>query len=151
MIIVGAATPVGRDILDGLRSNGGEVRAFVSDQDAADSLRKIGIHVAIGDVSDGSHVELACTRVHTAVLITEASSDTRERDFAAGWEQVLDAWLAAVADAEVPRVIWVVAEPHADWARFEGRAGHTVVSGATGGGGLGVVAEVVRIDDLPDD
>lgn len=150
VIIVGADTPIGRDIVDGMRANGSEIRAFVTDLGAADALRRTGVHVAIGDVSDSSHVELACTSVHTAVLISEASSDTRERSFAVGWEQVLDGWLAAVGDAEVVRVIWVLGAHHRAWAGFEGRTGHDAVRVGAHAAAAGVVAEVLRIDDLPD-
>ena len=43
----------------------------------------------------------------TAVLVTEAARDGRERSFAATEPQVLQGWASAVSAAEVRRVIWV--------------------------------------------
>jgi hypothetical protein len=67
----------------------------------------LGVKVALGDVSDDSHVQGSCTNCFTAVLITEAARDGRERSFAANEEQVLVGWAAAAAASGVTRVIWV--------------------------------------------
>lgn len=107
VIVVGADTTVGRAIIDALIEPGREVRAFVSDLDIADELRAQGVKVALGDVSDPSHVGGACTRCFSAVLVTEAASDGRERSFAETPETVLTGWVEAVRDAHVTRVIWV--------------------------------------------
>lgn len=105
VIVVGADTPNGREIVDSLLDPQREVRAFVSDPDVGAAMKRKGAKVAIGDVSDESHVQAASTQCFTAVLITEAARDGRERSFARDEAQVLKAWAAAVAD--VKRVIWV--------------------------------------------
>ena len=83
------------------------MRAFVSDPAAGAELRELGVKVALGDVSDDSHVQGSCTNCFTAVLITEAARDGRERSFATNEEQVLEGWAAAAAASGVTRVIWV--------------------------------------------
>jgi hypothetical protein len=67
----------------------------------------MGFKVATGDVSDFSHIEGACTNVITAVLVTLAADDDRERSFAADRSAVLAGWAEAVGEAQVSRVIWV--------------------------------------------
>lgn len=107
VIVVGADTGNGRAIVEALVEPDREVRAFVSDIGAAEELRTMGVKVALGDVSDPSHVGGACTRCFTAVLVTEAATDGRERSFADGPDEVLAGWAEAVGDAGVTRVIWV--------------------------------------------
>ena len=82
-----------------------EIRVFVSDADEGLRLRERGVKVALGDVSDDSHLEAAATQCFSAVLITEAARDDRERSFARDEAAVLKAWASAVAG--VQRVIWV--------------------------------------------
>ena len=110
VIVVGADTPTGLDILEGLHNPPREVRAFVSDPDTGLELKERGFKVALGDVSDESHVEAAATACFSAVLITEAADDSRERSFAASTKEVLQQWARAVANSQVKRVIWVTAE-----------------------------------------
>jgi hypothetical protein len=86
---------------------GREVRAFVTDPEVAGRIRGSGAKVALGDLSDSSHVEAACMHCFTAVLVTEAARDQRERAFAEEADQVLQGWAGAVAAAGVTRVIWV--------------------------------------------
>lgn len=107
VIVVGADTREGRAIVDGLIEPGREVRAFVSDVETASELKRAGVKVAIGDVSDDSHVQGATTNCFTAVLVTEAARDGRERSFAANETQVLEGWAAAAAASDVTRLIWV--------------------------------------------
>ena len=107
VIVVGADTDVGRAVVDGLIEPGREVRVFVTDLDAATELRRAGVKVALGDVSDDSHVQGASMNCFTAVLVAEAARDSRERSFATSEEQVLRAWANAVAASGVTRVIWV--------------------------------------------
>jgi uncharacterized protein YbjT (DUF2867 family) len=107
VIVVGADTSQGRAVVEGLVEPGREVRAFVSDPTVGAELRGLGVKVALGDVSDDSHVQGSCTNCFTAVLITEAARDGRERSFAANEEQVLVGWAAAAAASGVTRVIWV--------------------------------------------
>ena len=107
VMIVGADTPIGEAIVRHMTHRDGEVRAFVSDPDAADRLKEAGVKVATGDVSDASHVEAACTNVHTAVLLTEAADDGRQRSFESSADAVVRGWAEAVVAARVKRVLWV--------------------------------------------
>ena len=107
VIVVGADTSQGRAVVKGLVEPGREVRAFVSDPDVGAELRELGVKVALGDVSDDSHVQGACTNCFTAVLVTEAARDGRERSFAADEGQILKGWASAAAASGVTRVIWV--------------------------------------------
>ena len=107
MIVVGADTPQGRAVVEGLLEPGREVRAFVSDPMVGAELRGVGVKVALGDVSDESHVQGSCTNCFTAVLVSEAARDRRDRSFAANEQQVLEGWAAAAAASGVTRVIWV--------------------------------------------
>ncbi|HWL50674.1 MAG TPA: NAD(P)H-binding protein [Acidimicrobiia bacterium] len=107
VIVVGADTSQGRAVVKRLVEPGREVRAFVSDPDVGAELRELGVKVALGDVSDDSHVQGACMNCFTAVLITEAALDKRERSFATNERQVLEGWALAAAASGVTRVIWV--------------------------------------------
>lgn len=107
VIVVGADTPRGLEIIGALGQPERETRAFVTDEGVATDLRGKGVKVALGDVSDESHVEAAAKRCFSAVLVTEAAVDGRERSFAATPSQVLEGWARAVAAAGVHRVIWV--------------------------------------------
>lgn len=107
VIVVGADTPAGRAIVDRLISPDREVRAFVTDPGSAEALRTAGVKVALGDVSDDSHVAGACLNCFSAVLVAEAATDTRLRSFAPTADKVLEGWGRAVQSASVRRVIWV--------------------------------------------
>jgi len=107
VIVIGADTTDGRAITEGLIEPGREVRAFVSDVNVANVLRDAGVKVALGDVSDDSHVQGASMNCFTAVLLTEAARDHRERSFATTEETVLRGWASAVAASGVTRVIWI--------------------------------------------
>ena len=72
VIVVGADTSKGRAVVEELVAPGREVRAFVSDPGAGAELRELGVKVALGDVSDDSHVQGACMNCFTAVLITDS-------------------------------------------------------------------------------
>ncbi|HET9260029.1 MAG TPA: hypothetical protein VFP42_07865 [Acidimicrobiia bacterium] len=107
VIVVGADTPEGALIIDRLHSPDREVRVFVSDVERGLELKERGFKVAIGDVSDESHVEAAATRCFSAVLVGEAAYDDRLRSFAKEADQVLRGWANAVTNSKVRRVIWV--------------------------------------------
>lgn len=111
VIVVGADTDTGRAILDGLFDGRREVRAFVTSESVGADLKDAGFKVAIGDVTDESHVEAAATACFSAILMTEAAIDDRERSFAQTPGQVLAGWARAVEGAGVTRVIWVGDEP----------------------------------------
>ncbi|REK12244.1 MAG: hypothetical protein DWQ40_11740 [Actinobacteria bacterium] len=105
VIVIGADTPIGSRIIDALVDPPREVRAFVTDETEGQRLKDKGVKVALGDVSDDSHIQGAATRCFSAILITEAARDDRERSFAKSEDQVLASWANAVAG--VKRVIWV--------------------------------------------
>ncbi len=107
VIVVGADTRDGRAIVDRLSSPDRETRVFVSDESAGTELKRAGFKVAIGDVSDQSHIEAASLNCFSAVLVTEAIGDGREISFAKSDTQVLTQWATAVENAGVKRVIWV--------------------------------------------
>lgn len=108
MIVVGADTEAGDTILQRLNARRREVRVFVSDEPKGLALKQEGFKVAIGDVSDDSHVEGAALRCFSAVLIAEAATDDRERSFAEDAQAVLRGWANAVSKSRVSRVIWVM-------------------------------------------
>ena len=62
VIVIGADTPTGHAVVDALLPRRGEVRAFVSDPTEAAALKERGVKVAVGDVSDGSHIGGAATQ-----------------------------------------------------------------------------------------
>jgi hypothetical protein len=111
IIVIGADTPEGDAILAAIAAPDREIRAFVSDPDIAAAMRSGGIKVALGDVSDDSHVEGASLGCFTAVMVEGAATDDRERSFASGREGVLDGWARAARASRVNRVIWVGGGP----------------------------------------
>ena len=112
LIVVGADTRAGEAILEHLRPREREIRAFVTDEARGLQLKQLGFKVATGDVSDESHVEAACLRCFSAVLIAEAAVDDRERSFADSPDAVLQGWARAVSNSQVRRVIWVKERDH---------------------------------------
>ncbi|HSM01938.1 MAG TPA: NAD(P)H-binding protein [Acidimicrobiia bacterium] len=141
VIVIGADSPLGTAIADTLSGRGGERRAFVTSLEAADRLRDAGFKVAVGDVSDWTHVEGASMGAFTAVLVAEAAADGRELAFAATPEKAVDSWLQAVQDAEVNRVVLVgpgrESPGGSEWA----------VVDPTGRSPADVAAEVARLDE----
>jgi uncharacterized protein YbjT (DUF2867 family) len=105
-IVIGADTPLGGQILSALLNRGGEVRAFVSRRKAGDLLKETGAKVAVGDLSDGSHIAAAAYQAFTAILVESSLNDGRELAFAAA-EAVPALWKEALREAGVERAIWV--------------------------------------------
>lgn len=140
VIIVGADTAIGTRIVESMVEPEREVRAFVSDPAHAAKLKTIGVKVALGDVSDPSHVGGACTRCFSVVLITEAASDSRDRAFASDDRTVLEGWAEAARDAGVSRVIWVT-------DREQLPPIHGIETAVVDTRAPDPVAEVVRLDD----
>ena len=143
VIVVGADTPVGTAVLTALADRDGEVRAFVTSEEAGRRWRSTDVRVAVGDVSDGSHVAAAAFGSFSAVLIARAAADERERSFAAGPDAVLAGWAAAIGEAEVIRAIWVGAPAPAEttpetwFVPIEGRSPGDIA------------ARVAELDDRP--
>jgi nucleoside-diphosphate-sugar epimerase len=106
VIVVGADHPLGEVIARKLAAPDREVRAFISSPDSHGPLRSLGIKVAIGDLSDESHVEAAATSCFTAVFVEPALDDGRELAFADP-DAAARGWAQAAAGARVQRVIWV--------------------------------------------
>ena len=141
VIVVGADTAVGSSIIDALIEPDREIRAFVTDVDESIRLKAEGVKVALGDVSDPSHVGGACLNCFTAVLIAEAAEDGRERAFARDRLTVLEGWAEAAREAAVTRVIWVDGAGRLPVTGIEQTA---VVDPTTS---EDVAADVVRLDD----
>lgn len=107
VIVVGADTPLGTAIVEELTRRGGEVRAFVGDREAAATMSAAGLKVAVGDLSDATHVSAASLGAFCAVLVEEAAGDGRELGFARDVGGVFSAWAQALAAAGITRVVWV--------------------------------------------
>lgn len=143
VIVVGADTPMGETIMDALLPRDGEVRAFVTSERVAADLKARGVKVAIGDVSDGSHVGGAALNAFCAVLVEAAAADSRERSFAADADEVAAAWIEGLNDAAVTRAIFVGSDPP-DAARL--KAEFAVVDPA----GLSPTEVAARVAELED-
>ena len=146
VIVVGADTPLGEAVMDALLPRDSQVRAFVSSPAAAAGLKRRGVKVALGDVSDGSHVGGAALNAFCAVLIHEAASDDRERSFATDEAGVLAAWVEGVNDAEVSRTIVVWDDP--PQAEFGKIQSEKVIVAVNDRGRDDIAAEVARLEDL---
>ena len=107
VIVVGADTDLGERLVARFGGQEREVRAFVTDPETVGRLRQGGAKVAVGDISDDTHLAGACLGCFTAVLVMDADTDQRPRSFAVGSEAVLASWVEAVKAAKVQRVIWV--------------------------------------------
>jgi uncharacterized protein YbjT (DUF2867 family) len=107
VIVIGADTALGVLVVERLAASDREVRAFVSSPEVGERLRQLGIKVALGDLSDQSHVAAACTNCFSVVLITEAATDDRELSFAKSPDQVWAGWAAAIRESRAKRAIWV--------------------------------------------
>jgi uncharacterized protein YbjT (DUF2867 family) len=141
VVVIGADSPLGAAISDTLRGRDAERRAFVTDPHAAEALRAVGFKVAIGDISDWTHVEGAATGAFTAVLVAEAAADGRELAFASSPEQAVGSWVRAVRDAGVTRAILVGAR------RDEPGGVEWAVVDPSGRSPDDVAAEVARLDE----
>jgi len=107
VIVVGADTPTGEAVVASLTGRDGDVRAFVSSEAAGKRLKARGVKVAVGDISDGSHIGGAARNCFSAVLDPAAAGDGRKLAFAGSVAEVFAAWAEALADAAVTRAIWV--------------------------------------------
>ena len=110
VIVIGADTPVGGSIIEVVSRSAAEVRAFVSDERRAPGLKALNVKVALGDVSDSSHVEAAALNCFCAILVVEATIDGRDRAFADDRRAVVEGWSEAIRNAGLQRAIWVSTE-----------------------------------------
>ena len=148
VIVIGADTPLGEVVCDALSGRGGEVRAFVSDPQRMRRLRTRAVKVAVGDVSDSSHVAGAALGCFTAVLVGEAASDARERAFSDDPRGTIAVWIEAVAEASVQRLIWLGGSHDFDEARAREMIPEVTSISVTSQEPEAVASEVVRRDDL---
>jgi len=147
VIVIGADTDCGLAVTKALANGSGEVRAFVSNPAFAQELRDLGVKVAVGDVSDSSHVEGAARRAHSAVVIAEAGRDSRERSFAASVDSLIEAWATGLKDAGVQRIIWAGPDQLPP-APIDRAAGEAVAIDVRDHDHDAVAAEVIRLDGL---
>ncbi|MEE9298141.1 MAG: NAD(P)H-binding protein [Acidimicrobiia bacterium] len=148
VIVVGADTPLGEAVANALGGRNGDVRAFVTDSEAAARLRRRAIKVAVGDVSDGSHIEAAALGCFTAILIGFAAVDDRERSFSDGPTAIVSAWLKALGDAGVRRLIWLGNTRLIDLEAARALIAEVTMVAIEGRDNSEISAEVVRLDDL---
>ena len=106
VIVIGADTTLGAAIVPSLASRTGELRVFVSDGDIGEAFRGVA-KVAVGDVSDGSHVGGAAMGAFCAIVVSDAAHDDRERAFASNPVAVFERWADGLGDAGIARVIVV--------------------------------------------
>lgn len=147
VIVIGADTEHGRAIAGALGGRQGEVRAFVTDPDTAQTLRALGVKVAIGDVSDASHIEGAAYGAFSAVLVADAGLDDRERSFAPSYDALLKAWAEGLRDAGISRIIWVGPDEEAPRALAASGVPCPTVD-TRKRSAAEVAVETVRLDDL---
>jgi uncharacterized protein YbjT (DUF2867 family) len=107
VIVVGADSPVGRELIPLLAGPDREVRAFVSDPEAGAEFKQLRVKVAVGDLSDEGHLAAACTGCFSAILLTGAATDGRDLSFVPPGIDLSEIWASAVSEAGVQRVIWV--------------------------------------------
>jgi hypothetical protein len=106
VIVVGADTELGHAIVPALRPASGEIRLFASDAEAVTRYRAFA-KIAVGDISDGTHVGGAAIGAFCAIVIAAAATDERERHFAADPTELFAQWADGLADAGIRRVILV--------------------------------------------
>ena len=106
VLVVGADTELGHAIVPALQPASGEIRLFASDPKAVAGYRSFA-KVAVGDISDGTHVGGAAIGAFCAIVITAAAHDERERHFAHNTEELFKQWAEGLADAGISRVIVV--------------------------------------------
>ncbi|MCP4965187.1 MAG: hypothetical protein GY926_08115 [bacterium] len=104
VIVIGADTTAGQAVVAALRPASGEIRVFVSD-DAAGADYRCAAKVAVGDISDGTHVGGAAIGAFCAVVVACAAHDTRDRHFAPTPAAVFAQWADGLHDAGIGRVI----------------------------------------------
>jgi nucleoside-diphosphate-sugar epimerase len=144
VIVIGADTETGAAIVAALVDQSAELRVFVSDPTSLVDLPG-PVRVAVGDVSDGSHIGAAAHDAFCAVVIEEAAGDDRPRAFANDPAAVLAQWADGLSDAGVHRCIWVGSPRTA--ARFRRIAPELAVVNPRGRTLKDVGAEVAAIDE----
>ncbi len=149
VLVVGADTPVGASVVDALTNREGELRCFVTDVEVAADLRSRPAKVALGDVSDGSHVGAAGLNCFSIVFICAAATDTHERAFCSTPAQVFEQWQEAITMAGARRIIWV---EDADTTGSGSRISANEIAVITGAGlsNRDIADRVVALDEVSD-
>jgi len=106
VLITGAESGLGAEVMEHLRPTGGELRAYLdataTTEDDAARLRAAGCKVALGELDDEGHLEAALEQVHTvAHCWTGPLHDPRAQVEAAATLS------SALLGAGVRRLIWV--------------------------------------------
>lgn len=107
VLVVGADTPLGELVMRELAGRAGEIRAFVTDPNVAAHWKARSVKVAVGDVSDPSHIGGAGLNCYSMVFLPHAAVDGRERSFAKDTEHVLAGWVESIKESNAQRAIWV--------------------------------------------
>lgn len=149
VVVIGADTPLGHSIIQALLARRGQVRALVSDPEAAARFKELGVKVAVGDLSDASLVQLVSREAFSAVLVAEAAFDGRELAFAADPAALAAAWEEGLNRAGVRRAIWVQDQRAEGLEREIGAGLPEAATVKTQGRAPAEVAdEVAALDDL---
>ena len=106
VLVIGADTDLGHAIVPALHPASGEIRLFASEPDPVAAYRSFA-KVAVGDISDGTHIGGAAIGAFCAIVIAAAAYDDRERHFAADADALFAQWSDGLADAGIGRVIVV--------------------------------------------
>lgn len=149
VLVVGADTPVGATIVAALADRAGELRCFVTDPDMAAEMRARSAKVALGDVSDGSHVGAAGLNCFSMVFVCAAAIDSRQRAFATTPVQVFEQWQEAITMAGARRIIWVEdVDSVGSGSRIE--AGELAVVAGADMSDRDIADRVVALDEVSD-
>ncbi|MFP5225593.1 MAG: hypothetical protein ACLGH3_08620 [Actinomycetota bacterium] len=103
VLVLGADSPLGRELCLGLLAAGGQVRAYC--QYEPEGLRSLGVFVALGGPVDVPRLEAALTGVHTLIHLT--GRDVRRHSEE---EEALEVTSISAHAAEIPRVVVAIAE-----------------------------------------
>ena len=117
VMVVGAASPFGYDLVDALVATGGQVRVFLRAPDPV--LADKRVHRAIGALDDVERLEAACAQVHTVIHLAGARSSHRAEDET----EALEVTAISAQAADVARVVVLVPEP------LTGRSGRRISDG----------------------
>jgi hypothetical protein len=146
-IVVGADTEIGSAIVAAAAGRG-ETRAFVSEESTAERLRGAQVKVALGDLSDDSHVGGAALGCFCAVLVDHAAHDGRTFAFASSPDAVVSSWIAAVVESGVTRVVLVTDDPHGPAAEGLTAAVESAIVDTTGRSVDEIASRVLALDDM---
>ena len=98
VIVIGADTELGHAVVAALEPASGEIRVLASDADQVRRYRGVA-KVAVGDLSDGTHVGGAAIGAFCAIVVATSAHDDRERHFAPDPEALFAQWADGLADA----------------------------------------------------